>query len=37
VLAEMLWRPHERPLRWEALRMQRKGFKLETDLLKWMD
>jgi hypothetical protein len=25
LLAEILWRPDERPLRWEALRMRRKG------------
>jgi hypothetical protein len=25
LLSEMLWRPHERPLQWEALRMRRKG------------
>ncbi len=25
LLLEMLWRPHERPLRWEALLMRRRG------------
>ena len=25
LLSETMWWPHERPLRWEALRMRRKG------------
>jgi hypothetical protein len=29
LLLEMLWRPHERPLRWEALRIRRKGVLVE--------